>query len=396
MTAITLNSYLSKVAQAWDAYQGEMLAALLSFKDSHIANPKLQLEEPEAAVERVLDPPLDEMIAAHLRACWAWANSDFVEAYKCQAIVVNSFAKLLASQKDDNWPLPVMYVVCLDLRRIAAKADKQKEEKGRGKPGETLEKASEGIMACFRVCASDARASEEVTKRWGMLNLVNQLFKIYFKVNKLHLCKPLIRAVDQSALNDRFSKSQLVTYRYYVGRKYMFDNNFKEAEEYLSYAFQKCDVTVRSNKRLILIYLIPVKMLLGHMPTKALLEKFDLMQFHGVVEAVKQGNLLKLNDALDANEKFFIRCGIFLILEKLKIITYRNLFKKVSLIMKTHQIPLSAFLTALKFMKVEDIDEDETACIIANLIYEGRIKGYISHQHQKLVVSKQNSFPAIA
>ena len=47
-------------------------------------------------------------------------------------------------------------------------------------------------------------------------------------------------------------------------------------------------------------------------------------------------------------------------------------------------------------MKVEDIDEDETACIIANLIYEGHIKGYISHQHQKLVVSKQNSFPAIA
>ena len=32
-----------------------------------------------------------------------------------------------------------------------------------------------------RVCAADARASEDVTKRWGMLNLVNQLFKIYFK-----------------------------------------------------------------------------------------------------------------------------------------------------------------------------------------------------------------------
>jgi hypothetical protein len=28
-----------------------------------------------------------------------------------------------------------------------------------------------------------------------MLNLVNQLFKIYLKVNKLHLCKPLIRKV---------------------------------------------------------------------------------------------------------------------------------------------------------------------------------------------------------
>ena len=31
-----------------------------------------------------------------------------------------------------------------------------------------------------------------------MLNLVNQLFKIYFKMNKLHLTKPLIRAVDSS------------------------------------------------------------------------------------------------------------------------------------------------------------------------------------------------------
>lgn len=42
-----------------------------------------------------------------------------------------------------------------------------------------------------------------------------------------------------------------------------------------------------------------------------------------------EGNLLLLNEALTKHETFFIRCGIFLILEKLKIITYRNLFKKV-------------------------------------------------------------------
>lgn len=42
-----------------------------------------------------------------------------------------------------------------------------------------------------------------------------------------------------------------------------------------------------------------------------------------------EGNLLLLNEALAKHETFFIRCGIFLILEKLKIITYRNLFKKV-------------------------------------------------------------------
>ena len=39
----------------------------------------------------------------------------------------------------------------------------------------------------------------------------------------------------------------------------MFDNNFKEAEEYLKYAFEKCDRDSKVNKRLILIYLVPGK-----------------------------------------------------------------------------------------------------------------------------------------
>ena len=194
----------------------------------------------------------------------------------------------------------------------------------------------------------------------------------------------------------RYPKSQLVTYKYYVGRKHMFDYNYREAEEYLSYAFEHCHKSSLANKRQILTYLIPVKMLLGHMPTLGVLQKYDLMQFQDVVQAVKQGNLLKLNEALEANEKFFIKAGIYLILEKLKIITYRNLFKKAAVLMKTHQIPVEAFFIALKMMKIEDIDHEETQCIIANLIYEGKIKGYISHQHQKVVVSKKDAFPPLA
>ena len=43
-----------------------------------------------------------------------------------------------------------------------------------------------------------------LSSRWGVLNLVNHLFKIYFKLNKLHLTKPLIRAVDSSPLRDKY------------------------------------------------------------------------------------------------------------------------------------------------------------------------------------------------
>ena len=99
MSGVSLNVYLNKITNAWDAGEGEALAALVSFRDGHVANPRLQVAEPEAQVERLMDPPLDEMVAAHIRGCWAWSESDMMEAYKCQTIVVSSFAKLLGSQR---------------------------------------------------------------------------------------------------------------------------------------------------------------------------------------------------------------------------------------------------------------------------------------------------------
>lgn len=71
-------------------------------------------------------------------------------------------------------------------------------------------------------------------------------------------------------------------------------------------------------------------------------------------------------------------------------------FSSSHLLMKTHQIPVESLLIALKYNELKDIDLDETQCIVSNLIYEGKIKGYISHQHKKLVVSKQNAFPGLS
>lgn len=263
-------------------------------------------------------------------------------------------------------------------------------------PGSILEKAAECLMGCFRVCAADNRSSDADTKRLGMLTLVNQLFKVYFRINKLHLCKPLIRAIESSAFKEQFSLSQQITYRYFVGRKAMFDSDYKSADNYLTYAFENCHRKSLKNKRLILIYLVPVKMLLGFMPSKKVLHKYDLMQFWELVEAVKQGNLKQIDAVMDKHESFFIKAGIYLIVEKIKILAYRNLFRKVYILENTHQVPISSLQAALEFTGQEDVGLDETQCILANLIYDGKIKGYISYQHRKLVVSKQNPFPTLS
>lgn len=309
-----------------------------------------------------------------------------------QTSCAKAVVELLKVLKEENWCLPIMYVVCLDLRLLAQKCE---STGGGSKPGEILESAAECVMACFRVCAVDKRASNEDTKCLGMLNLVNQLLKIYFRINKINLCKPLIRAIDSSVHKDQFPADQQITYKYFVGRKAMFDSDYKAADALLSYAFQRCPRRFATNKRSILIYLVPVRMLLGYMPRRAMLHKYDVLQFWELASALRTGNVREFDEVIARHEAFFIECGIYLIVEKLKIIGYRNLFKRVFLIEGSHQLDLQKFLVALQFVGEADITLDETHCIVANLIYEGKIKGYISHQHNKLVVSKQNPFPSL-
>lgn len=396
MANFSVNQYLQELHNAINRQDGPHFADLLGYKHPHIASKKLQLKDPVTVVVNWFEQPLDEAIANHLRAVWAVCNNNYSEAYMAQVALVQNFCKFLGNQKDDNWMIPALFTVCLDLRLFAMSADKQLAVGSRD-PHEKLEKAAEYLMNCFRVCVSDTRAAAEVSKKLGMLGIVNQLFKVYFRTNKLQLCKPLIRAIDQlpEQISGQFSKAHLVAYRYFVGKKAMFDADYKLADELLTFAFERCHRNAHSNKRTILIYLLPVKMQRGRMPSNELLKRYDLLPFLDVKEAVVRGDLLRLNEALATHQEFFIKVGIFLILEKLKVITYRNLFKRTVQLVGSHQVPVDAFRVVLHHMGETDVDTDEVQCIIANLIFDGYLKGYISHQHQKLIVSKQNPFPSL-
>ncbi|KAG9492258.1 hypothetical protein GDO78_000659 [Eleutherodactylus coqui] len=155
MAHITINQYLQQVTEVIEEKNGPTCAELISFRHAHIANPRLQLSTPEDKCQQMLEPPYDEMFAAHLRCTYAVSNHDFVEAYKFQTVVVQSFLKIFQAHKEENWALPIMYAITLDLRNFANSANQQLVKKGKGKIGDMLEKAAELLMSCFRVCASD-------------------------------------------------------------------------------------------------------------------------------------------------------------------------------------------------------------------------------------------------
>jgi hypothetical protein len=112
------------------------------------------------------------------------------------------------------------------------------------------------------------------------------LFKIYFKLNTLHLCKNLIAAVNLPTFPpfESFPTSQRVTYSYYVGRLAVFDDDYARAEQNLAYAFEHCSKRAPINKKLVLRYLVPVKLILGKCPTAQLLGKYGLEEYTHVVE----------------------------------------------------------------------------------------------------------------
>ncbi|KAG7313482.1 hypothetical protein JYU34_000614 [Plutella xylostella] len=390
MATLTVDQYTENVERAFKAKQGVELGKLLSLRDEHVLSRPLQLCEIPLLVKGKGIAPIFDIVVAHLLCIKSIKSKDYIEASARQSACVASVVKLLQAQPEENWCLPLMYTVCVDLRLLAQAA----EINDTILRGKTLEKAAESLLNCFRVCSADNRTAMQVTKRVGMLNVVNQLLKVYFRIRQLNLCKPLIRAIEASPMKDAFPQSQKITYKFFVGRKAVIDSDYKTADECLTYAFQMCNKDSAKNKRVILTYLVPVKMILGYMPSIDILQKYDLMQFDKLVTAVKAGNIQGIDDALTEHEGFFINSGIYLVVEKLKITGYRNLFRLVYLAEKKHVIDISLIQAALMMMG-QDVDADETQSLVAYLIYANKIKGYISLPHKKLVVSKQNPFPRL-
>lgn len=345
-----------------------------------------------------------EVIEYYILARNKLMDNSYAQAFELLTKSFKCLIDLIKDARDENWQLPVLFTMSVDLRLLAYTCD-IKKQKGElhlkestsksttksttgDQSDEYAEKTAECLMICFRNLCTDTRADSQVSKRWGMMHVVNQLFKLYFKINKINLCNPLKRVIENSGLKEQFPPGHQIVYKFYVGRQAMFENDYATASEYFEYAFRHCPASFIKNKKIILVYLLPVNMLRGHMPRKALLEKYELHAFAEIVEAVKQGNILKFNRDMIEYEEFFIENGVYLFLEKLKMTTYRNLFKKLARLISSAQIDIDIFVDILKSLGEEDMDTDECQCILSNLIYECKIKGYISHKHNKLVISK--------
>jgi len=227
---------------------------------------------------------------------------------------------------------------------------------------------------------------------------VGLVLKSYFRIKRISLSKNILRALE--ANNDipplaAFPRSHQVTHRYYIGMLSFLNEEFAKAEEELTLAFYNCLIEAHSNQERILAYLIPLRILKGHLPSAELMGRFPVLDeiFSPFITAIRKGDLKAYDQALEKWESRLLELNLWLSLEKARELCLRGLFRRMWVATgKGTRIPISMFHTALK-VSGTDMTEEEAECLVANMIYKNFMRGYISHEKQMVVLAATNTFP---
>ncbi|KAL1971847.1 hypothetical protein VTN31DRAFT_1935 [Thermomyces dupontii] len=359
-------------------------------------------------------------------------EGNWVKVFEAWNDVTQQLIRGYSTGSFSAWTIPCLYVVGKYLRSFAMKADAesssdptayqtafQDDVVAETDKNVRLEEAARTINRMFTLCLTD-RAPLEESRKWGIYGTTNLLFKTYFKLNQIGLSKNLLRALYASSDDlpgmEAFPKSHIVTFNYYVGVINFLEENYAEAEEYLTKAWLMCHKDAYRNRELILTYLVPCHIVNTHtIPSRKLLEPFPRLEslFRPLCNCIKQGDLVGFDAAMSAGADEFAKRRIYLPLERGRDLALRNLFRKVFInggyepvkpdqpepvtpIRRT-RVPVVEFAAALRIgTKADDrsrIDMDEVECLLANLIYKNLMKGYISRERGMVVLSKNGAFP---
>jgi hypothetical protein len=221
-----------------------------------------------------------------------------VLCYEKHAAMHAGLNSLLAASAG-NWLVPPLKVVCRNTYQLAVQADAHKSNPLASSATSSvhLENAVTVIQESFSRTFNDRKelgndmysfsADGGGSKKSAVLYIVNLLFAAYFRLNTLRLCKNLVRPMESRNIPEQtqsYPLGQIIMYRYYVGRLYLFEDSYDQAEMQLQYCLSKCAVLdqqlrqrggdtsgpsriLENNTRRILRYLIPVKIFRGKLPT---------------------------------------------------------------------------------------------------------------------------------
>ncbi|EMD40529.1 hypothetical protein CERSUDRAFT_111125 [Gelatoporia subvermispora B] len=402
MSSARFSTFLTQIAQALQDESGPELAYLLKPTSEHgkglvkeFRNPtKQSLSYYEGSVES----PWDEIAIQYVLVVNHCAKKRYAEAFKEHGALVSLFVRYFAT--NSGWTLPALFSIMRDLRDLAFDADLDASSKGQEGTA-NMEEAARIISKAFSACVTDRQSPYAESRKWGVYYVVGLILKCYFRVRRISLSKNILRAIDANPdipPLSAYPRSHQVTYRYYIGMLSFLNEDFAKSEQELTLAFYNCHTGARRNQQRILIYLLPLRVLRGHLPSAELLKRFPVLEdlYTPFLSAIRSGNIKAYDSALEKFERRLVELNLWLTLERARELCIRGLFRKVWVAsQRGTRIPISLFHASLNIAGM-DVSQEEAECLVANMVYRGYMRGYISHEKQMVVLANTNAFPRLA
>ncbi|KAF5393060.1 hypothetical protein D9757_001115 [Collybiopsis confluens] len=398
-------TFLSQLNDALIAENGANLAYLLRPTSPHgknfvkeFRNPPPTQESLERNYKGSIQSPWDEIAIKYVLVCYNVARRRPQDAYREHSALVQAFSRRYFTE-NRGWTLPALFSLLRDLRDLAFDADFY--AKYNGQKSECMEDAARKIADAFTNCVTDRISPPDQSRKWGVYYVVGLVLKSYFRLRRISLSKNILRALevhrDIPALS-QFPRSHQVTFRYYLGMIHFLNEDHAKAEEELTLAFYHCHVEAHSNQERILAYLLPLRLLKGHLPSDELMQRFPTLSeiFMPFVDAIRLGDVTAFDQALEQRGSKLVDLNLMLTMERAREVCLRGLFRRVWVASdKNNRIPIPMFHCALRISGI-DVDQEEAECLVANQIYKGFMRGYISHEKQMVVLANINAFPRLA
>lgn len=434
--------FADAVITASKTSDGHSLAQLFAIGGPVAAS--LLLELPDPRPNRIitslrkctgyLAAPWEDMCLHHLTALYSFSIASSLpeegvdaegksrgdrlgEAFDAYNAVVTSFLRYFATLTPGRWALPLLRILCLNLRWLAVQTDSahlapsvSSAARTSTQTNKRLEECARQLNKAFTACIADRNQVVEESRKWGTYEIVGLVFKTYFRLKSISLCRNILRAISAASLPapEDFPRSQQVTFHYYVGVLAFLNEEYTRAEVELEASLHGCKRDATNQLGLILTYLVPVKLLKGQLPHPNLLSSplgAKLIPYTPFIAALRSGDVKSFDTALrhPPAERWLVKRGTYIAIERARDATLRTLLKRTYLslprtvdnarptriALETLQKATSSAMVGLKY------SEKELEWVLATLIYKGYVKGYIAHERGVLVLSAKEAFPLL-
>lgn len=279
----------------------------------------------------------------------------------------------------------------------------------------SLEMLANTINKSFKLSLNDKNLQLNESKRIDIYFFLSCLIKIYFKLGNIELAKSIEKALkgtrfELPKLNKSLTdKNSAIIYLYYSSILSLDDSNFKECQSKLTTALTLMSYTsdkscIEHQFQQIMIMYLPLALYNEKKLPKAYIWRqfpaLDYVYNKNFFQFIKSGAIDKYDKFMEQTQSFLLKTNLYLLFQNLKQLAYVSFIKKI---VKVHQelnndpksnhiIPFSAFEVGFKYITL-DFDYDQIECILAGLIANGNIKGYLSHGNKCIVLSKTAAFP---